>query len=58
MVTRVVVLTTSTTLIGPLLRLGIGDVGASVQVAPVGRPELQEMETLSGMLPVGVMVTV
>lgn len=46
-VTRAVVLITSTVLTGPLLRFGIGFV-VSVQLAPVGRPELQENETLSG----------
>lgn len=51
------VLITRIVLTAPLLRLGIGLV-VSVQVAPVGRPELQEIETVSGMFPVGVMVAV
>lgn len=55
-VTRAVVLITKTVLTGPLT-LGNGLV-VSVQVAPVGSPELQESETLSGMLPVGVIVAV
>ena len=56
-VTRAVVLITRIVLTAPLSRSGNGLV-VSVQVAPVGRPELQERETLSGMLPVGVTVAV
>lgn len=55
-VTRAVVLMTRVVLAGPLLRLGSGFV-VSVQLAPVGRPDPQEIETLSGIVPVGVTVT-
>jgi hypothetical protein len=55
-VTRMVVVMTKAVLAGPWLRFGIGFV-VSTQVEPVGRPE-QEMETLSGISPVGVSVAV
>ena len=52
------VLMTNCLLCGPLLRSGIDAPFGKVQVAPVGRPELQDSATVSGIAPVGVTVTV
>jgi hypothetical protein len=57
-VTRAVVLMMRARLAAlPLFRFEIG-VLVKLQAAPVGKPELQESETLLGIAPVGVTVTV
>jgi len=62
MVTRGVVLITNCRLWAPLLRFASDAPFGKVQVAPVGRPELQESATVSGkavaLFWVGVAVTV
>src|SRR2546430_16889175 len=58
-VTRAVVLITSCRgTADPLLRLVMDAPFGYVHVAPVGRPELQESDIVSGMGPVGVTVSV
>ena len=58
-VTRAVVLMTSCRVTAdPLFRLEMDAPLGKVHVAPVGRPELQESEIVSGMGPVGVTVAV
>lgn len=57
-VTRTVVLITSSLLCAPLLRFGIEEPFGKLQLAPVGSPEPQANATEFGMLPVGVTVTV
>src|SRR5207245_10291401 len=58
-VTRAVVLMTSCRVTAdPLFRFVMDAPFGKVHVAPVGRPELQEREIVSGMGPVGVTVAV
>jgi len=58
-VTRAVVLITSCRVTAdPLFRFVMDAPLGKVHVAPVGRPELQESEIVSGMGPVGVTVAV
>src|SRR2546425_8728740 len=58
-VTRAVVLITSCRVTAdPLFRFVMDAPFGKVHVAPVGRPELQESEIVSGMGPVGVTVAV
>ena len=54
---RAVVLTLSTLLCGPLLKLGTGLL-VNAQAVAAGKPELQDNDTLLGNAPTGVTVTV
>ena len=54
---RAVVLTLSTLLCGPLVKLGTGLL-VNAQLVAAGKPEVQDNDTLLGNAPTGVTVTV